>query len=183
MAVGQHLGPGGHILAHLDDVLPDGHGAQHLDLIGEAFRLAADALGVFHLHHGIGRVGDHAAGVDEGRLAQAQTHAGRPPHANLAHDAQEGRQRFARAVGVGGAHGVAVHGAAPKGGQRVGRDGRSGSHAPQRPGRGHALALSQRPDVGQQQGAGLVGRQDVEKLGHGGRLTPPGSWPAAPPRQ
>ena len=131
MAGRQHLGPGGHVLAHLDDVLPHSHGPQHFDLVREGRRpAAADALGVLHLHHGVGRVGDHAAGVDEGRLAQAQGYVGRPPHADLAHDAQEGRQRFARAVGVGGAHGIAVHGAAAKGGQRVGRDGRGGRHAP-----------------------------------------------------
>ena len=86
---------------------------------------------MLHLHHGIGTVGNHAAGVDNGGLPHAQRDGSDFAHWHFANHLQKGGQRFAGSVGVGGANGVAVHGAAAEGGQGVGRSDGNGRYAPQ----------------------------------------------------
>ncbi len=104
---------------------------------------------------------------DDGLARPLDGHVGRPTHNHLAHHTQQGRQALARAVRVGRAQGVAVHGAAAKNGQGVGREDGFGRHPAQGVVGRHLIGFFNRLDMAQQQRARFVGRQHVEEFRHG----------------
>lgn len=173
----EDLRPLGHVLAHLQHILPRGHGANNLNL------LRAGRLGMFYLHHRVGAVGQHAAGVNDDRLPRPQGQRRRLPHGHLAHNLQQGGQCARRAVGVGGAHGVTIHGAAAEGGQGVrGEDG-GGRDPAGGLGSGDGLGRGAPGEMLKEQRPRRSGREDVEELRHGVvRTRRRASPPAAPSR-
>lgn len=164
----QYFGIRRDVLADLDHVLPASHGTPNLDFVGKlSWIQATDDLGVLNLDDRIGRVRQHPSRVDDNGLPRIQDVTGRPAHRDLANDLQQRRQAFARPMGIGSADRIPVHRAAPKGRQRMGRYDCIVRDAPQRSERRQCFRVPKRANVLQEKAAGLVGRQDVEKLGHG----------------
>ena len=80
-----------------------------------------DFLREFQHDDGIGAGGQHAASVDEQRLAPADIALRRLAHFQLAAKPQKGGQRLPRAEGIGCSHSVAVDRALAEGGRRFRR--------------------------------------------------------------
>ena len=116
----QHRIAGADVLADLDHVLALG-GRRH-DLDAALGAAAVDPLRVLDHHDRVGVLRDHAAGVDQRGLADAQFDGADLAHGHFADDGEKGRQARRGAVGVAGVDCVTVDGGTAEVGQILPRD-------------------------------------------------------------
>ena len=113
----------GRLLAGLHDVGAGRHGARDLDAGATAAAVAAAAEGrrLLDHHHGVGVVGEKAAGGDLHRLARPPFAREDVAHRHRSDDVQHDQRQLGGGVDVGGAHREAVHDRPPLGGEVVRR--------------------------------------------------------------